>query len=166
MTIYLTRTRGPFWSIRPARILVLAVTGAELIATGLALSGILVPRLSWNWVLLVWGYAIVWFLISDRVKLAAYKILDPVKNRGTAQSRETAHAGPPTAELSPAPSRPETAVTAKPAPFHTNTDPVDLVFHDSSDCPYGQEIRRDGNDEPGTGDRRRCDWCARHAVSA
>ena len=33
MTIYLTRTRGPFWSIRPARILVLAVTGAEVIAT-------------------------------------------------------------------------------------------------------------------------------------
>ena len=54
MTIYLTRTRGPFWSIRPARILVLAVTGAELIATALALSGILVPRLSWNCVLLVW----------------------------------------------------------------------------------------------------------------
>lgn len=58
MTIYLTRTRGPFWSIRPARILVLAVTGAELIATAPALSGILVPRLGWNWVLLVWGYAI------------------------------------------------------------------------------------------------------------
>ena len=43
MTIYLTRTRGPFWSIRPAKILVLAVTGAELIATARALPGILVP---------------------------------------------------------------------------------------------------------------------------
>jgi hypothetical protein len=29
MTIYLTRTRGPFWSIRPARVLVNAVTGAQ-----------------------------------------------------------------------------------------------------------------------------------------
>jgi H+-transporting ATPase len=29
MTIYLTRTRGPFWSIRPARKLVIAVTGAQ-----------------------------------------------------------------------------------------------------------------------------------------
>jgi len=36
MTIYLTRTRGPFWSIRPARILVMAVTGGEAIATLLA----------------------------------------------------------------------------------------------------------------------------------
>jgi H+-transporting ATPase len=155
MTIYLTRTRGPFWSIRPARILVLAVTGAELIATALALSGILVPRLGWNWVLLVWGYAIVWFLISDRVKLAAYKILDPAKDQGNV------HAGPPAAE----PGRPETAGTAKSAPFHTDTDPADLVYHDSTSCPYGQQIRRDGNDEAGTGDRRRCDWCARHAVS-
>ena len=167
MTIYLTRTRGPFWSIRPAKILVLAVTGAELIATGLALSGILVPRLGWNWVLLVWGYAIIWFLVTDRVKLVAYKILDPVKNQGTAQAGPpAAEAGPPAAEASPAPGRPEAAGTAKPAPFHTGTDPGDLVYHDSSDCPYGQEIRRDGNDEPGTDGRRRCDWCARHPVSA
>jgi H+-transporting ATPase len=158
MTIYLARTRGPFWSIRPAKILVLAVTSAELIATGLALSGILVPRLGWNWALFVWGYAIIWFLITDRIKLAAYKILDPAKNQGTA------HAGPP--EPSPAPGRPEAAGTAKPAPFHTGTGPGEPVFHDSSDCPYGQEIRRDGNDVPGDDGRRQCDWCARHPVSA
>ena len=36
MAIYLTRARGPFWSSRPARILVLAVTHAEAIATLLA----------------------------------------------------------------------------------------------------------------------------------
>jgi H+-transporting ATPase len=167
MTIYLTRTRGPFWSIRPARILVLAVTGAELIATALALSGILVPRLSWNWVLLVWGYAIVWFLITDRVKLAAYKILDPVKNRGAAQTRGTAPAGPPAAADESPPSLPGKAdATATAAPFHTGAGSADAVFHDSSDCPYGQEIKRDGNDEPGAGGRRRCDWCARHPVSA
>jgi H+-transporting ATPase len=161
MTIYLTRTRGPFWSIRPARILVLAVTGAELIATALALSGILVPRLGWNWVLLVWGYAMVWFLITDRVKLAAYKILDPVKNQGTA------HAGPPVAEPVSHPDLGQEATpAAKRAAFHTAADPGDGVYHDSGDCPYGQEIRRDRNDEPGTGGGRRCEWCARHPVSA
>jgi H+-transporting ATPase len=161
MTIYLTRTRGPFWSIRPARILVLAVTGAELIATALALSGILVPRLNWNWVLLVWGYAIIWFLITDRVKLAAYKILDPVKAQGTA------HAGPPAAAPGSPPGQPADAPPAvAAAPFHTATDPGDPVYHDSSDCPYGQEITRDGNDEPGTDGRRQCDWCARHPVRA
>jgi H+-transporting ATPase len=161
MTIYLTRTRGPFWSIRPARILVLAVTGAELIATALALSGVLVPRLGWNWVLLVWGYAIIWFLISDRVKLAAYKILDPPKNQGVT------HAGLPATEPVPGPDPGHEAVpAAKPASFHTSNDAGDQVYHDSGDCPYGQEIRRDGNDEPGTGGGRRCDWCARHPVSA
>jgi len=161
MTIYLTRTRGPFWSIRPARILVLAVTGAEVIATLLAVYGIFMPPIGWRWALVVWGYAIIWFLITDRVKLAAYRILDPVKNQGAVR------AGSPAAEPGSPPDLPgEPAAAAKLAPFHTDTDPGDLVFHDSGDCPYGQEIRRDGNDEPGTGGRRRCDWCARHPVRA
>ncbi|MGD0684553.1 MAG: plasma-membrane proton-efflux P-type ATPase [Streptosporangiaceae bacterium] len=111
MTIYLTRTRGPFWSIRPARILVLAVTGAELVATTLALSGVLVPRLGWNWVLFVWGYAIIWFLITDRVKLAAYKILDPVKDRGAVHPGPAA-AGP--GSLADLPG--EAAVAVQPSP--------------------------------------------------
>ena len=78
LTIYLTRTRGPFWSIRPARVLLIAVTSAELIATVIAVAGIFVTALPWEYALLVWGYALAWFLISDRVKLLAYRILDPV----------------------------------------------------------------------------------------
>ncbi|MGA2928232.1 MAG: hypothetical protein ABSG43_19990, partial [Solirubrobacteraceae bacterium] len=81
MTIYLTRTRGPFWSIRPARVLIIAVTSAELIATVIAVGGIFVTALPWEYALLVWGYALVWFLISDRVKLLAYRILDPVTDK-------------------------------------------------------------------------------------
>jgi H+-transporting ATPase len=76
MTIYLTRTRGPFWSIPPKRVLVLAVTGAEAVATFLALTGILMTSLNWRWVLFVWGYAIAWFLVTDRVKLIGYRMLD------------------------------------------------------------------------------------------
>ncbi|MDQ2814234.1 MAG: plasma-membrane proton-efflux P-type ATPase [Actinomycetota bacterium] len=160
LTIFLARTRGPFWSVRPARILLAAVLGTQTLATLIAVYGIFMTPLGWRWAAVVWGYAIIWFLITDRVKLAAYKILDPAKNQGTAQ------AGPPAAEPSPAPGRPEGIGTAKPVPFHTDTDPRDLVYHDSSDCPYGQEIRRDGNDEPGTDGRRRCDWCALHPVRA
>ncbi len=33
LTIFLTRTRGPFWSIRPAPILWLAVLGTQILAT-------------------------------------------------------------------------------------------------------------------------------------
>ena len=161
MTIYLTRTRGPFWSIRPARILVLAVSGAELIATMLAGFGILMTPLGWNWVLFVWGYAIIWFLLTDRVKLLAYRILDPVTTSAAAR------AGTPAAAISPPADPPvEAAPAATAGPFHTGTDPGDPVYHDSSGCPYGQEIKRGGNDTPGTDGRRRCDWCARHAVRA
>jgi H+-transporting ATPase len=35
--------------------------------------------LGWGWALFVWGYALVWFLLNDRVKLLAYRIFDPVK---------------------------------------------------------------------------------------
>lgn len=77
LTIFLTRTRGPFWSIRPARILLLAVVGTQALATLISVYGVFVPPLGWHWALFVWGYAIGWFLISDLFKLAAYRILDP-----------------------------------------------------------------------------------------
>ena len=40
LTIFLTRTRGPFWSIRPARILLIAVLGTQMIATLIAVYGL------------------------------------------------------------------------------------------------------------------------------
>jgi H+-transporting ATPase len=79
LTIFLTRTRGPFWSQRPARILVLAVVGTQVVATCFALFGILMAPLPWGWVAFVWGYALVWAFVNDRVKLATYWVLDHVK---------------------------------------------------------------------------------------
>jgi H+-transporting ATPase len=79
MTIYLTRTRGPFWSIRPARKLVIAVTASEIIATVISVTGLFVTSLPWEYALLVWGYGITWFLVTDRVKLFAYRMLEPVE---------------------------------------------------------------------------------------
>ena len=78
LTIFLTRTRGPFWSIRPARILWAAVLGTQLVATVIAVYGLFMTPLGWSWALFVWGYALVWFLVSDRVKLLAYRVFDPV----------------------------------------------------------------------------------------
>jgi H+-transporting ATPase len=79
LTIFLTRTRGPFWSIRPARILWIAVLGTQTIATLLAVYGVFMTPLGWKWAGFVWGYALVWALVNDRVKLLAYKIFDPIK---------------------------------------------------------------------------------------
>ena len=79
LTIFLTRTRGPFWSIRPARILWAAVLGTQIVATLIAVYGLFVTPLGWGWALFVWGYALVWFFVNDLVKLAAYRIFDPME---------------------------------------------------------------------------------------
>jgi H+-transporting ATPase len=79
LTVFLARTRGPFWSIRPARILLLAVLGTQTLATLIAVYGVFMTPLGWGWALFVWAYALVWFLATDRVKLLAYRILDPPK---------------------------------------------------------------------------------------
>jgi H+-transporting ATPase len=79
LTIFLTRTRGPFWSHRPARILWVAVVGTQIVATLIAVYGLFMTPLGWGWAGFVWGYALLWFLVNDRIKLLAYRIFDPVK---------------------------------------------------------------------------------------
>jgi len=83
MTIFLTRTRGPFWSIRPAKILWMAVLATQIVATLIAVYGFLMPPLGWGWAGFVWGYALICALLSDGVKLLAYRIFDPVKKSAT-----------------------------------------------------------------------------------
>ena len=98
LTIFQTRTRGPFWSIRPARILLLAVFGTQALATLIAVYGLFMTPIGWGWALLVWGYALVWFLVTDPVKLLAYRILDPVKAQpkpeGRSEPQPEAKTGP------------------------------------------------------------------------
>ena len=91
LTIFLTRTRGPFWSIRPARILWVAVLGTQTLATLIAVYGVFMTPLGWGWALFVWGYALAWFLVNDRVKLLAYRIFDAVKS-SFCQCGHTRHA--------------------------------------------------------------------------
>ena len=76
LTIFITRTRGPFWSHRPASILLAAVIGTQTIATLIAVYGILMTPIGWGWALAVWGYALAWFLVNDPIKLVAYRVLD------------------------------------------------------------------------------------------
>jgi H+-transporting ATPase len=78
LTIFLARTRGPFWSIRPAPILLFAVVGTQALATLIAVYGVFMTPLGWGYAAVVWGYALAWFLLTDRIKLLAYRILDPV----------------------------------------------------------------------------------------
>jgi H+-transporting ATPase len=135
LTIFLTRTRGPFWSIRPARILWMAVLGTQVVATCIAIFGLgLVTPLGWNWALLVWGYALAWALVNDRVKLLTYRILDSAKAKPQLERQAEAEPQPeakaevkPEAKALPAPeskagpqpkgkgeSKPDASAEAKP----------------------------------------------------
>jgi H+-transporting ATPase len=124
LTIFLTRTRGPWWSTRPAWILLAAVCGTQTLATLIAVYGAgLVTPLGWHYAGIVWVYALACFLITDPVKLLAYKVLDMVKDDTKPQDRTGAKAGPlPAAKAEPkapepAPdAQPELAPDAKVAP--------------------------------------------------
>jgi len=163
LTIFLARTRGPFQSIRPARILLLAVLGTQALATLIAVYGVFMTPLGWGYAALVWGYALAWFLLTDRIKLLAYQVLDPVKDTSVGND-DPVPAGAGSGEADAAVDlRREAAPKATVAPFHGGSAP-DGVYHDNRGCPYGQELTANGHSKPGKRGRRRCEWCAQHAA--
>ena len=77
--LFIARTRGPFWSVKPAPILLIAVILTQLTATIITVYGILLPAMGWKLALFVWGYALVWFVAQDMFKLLIYKVLEEEK---------------------------------------------------------------------------------------
>jgi H+-transporting ATPase len=89
LTIFLTRTRGPWWSTRPANILLFAVLGTQTLATLMAIFGFgIMTPLGWQLAAFVWGYAIVCALLTDPLKLLAYRILDPTPAASSSSSKK------------------------------------------------------------------------------
>lgn len=76
LTIFLTRTRGPFWSIKPSAILFWSAVITKILATLVAVYGWFITPISWKLALFVWGYALTAFLITDFLKVQAYRLLD------------------------------------------------------------------------------------------
>ena len=76
LTLFVARTKGPFWSIRPGRSLLAAVVLTKVVATVITVYGILLPAIGWNLALLVWGYALAWFVAQDFLKVGFYRFLD------------------------------------------------------------------------------------------
>ena len=76
LTLFVTRTRGPFWSIKPAKILLFAVISTQTVATLIVVYGILMPPIGWTLALFVWAYALAWFIVNDYVKRAAYDVFE------------------------------------------------------------------------------------------
>jgi H+-transporting ATPase len=51
----------------------------QTVATLICVFGFLMTPLWWGWAAFVWGYALAWFLVTDPVKLLAYRVLDATK---------------------------------------------------------------------------------------
>ena len=79
--MFVARTRGRLWSHRPAWVLLIAVIGTQVLATVIAVSGVLMEPLSWQLAALAWGYALLWIVLLDQFKLWTYGFLD--RSRGS-----------------------------------------------------------------------------------
>jgi H+-transporting ATPase len=76
LTVFVARTKGPFWSVKPALPLLGAVLITQSIATLIVVYGFLLPAMGWHLALLVWGYALILFVVTDFIKVRLYKLLD------------------------------------------------------------------------------------------
>jgi H+-transporting ATPase len=75
LTIFITRTSGHFWSLKPGRPLLLAVLGAQTVATLVAVYGFFMTPIGWALALFVWGYALFWFVVNDFVHVGLLKAI-------------------------------------------------------------------------------------------
>ncbi len=77
LTIFVTRTRGPFWSIMPGKWLLISAIVTKGIATVVAIYGIGLAAGIPAWLAgFVWGYCIAWFFVEDATKLGVYKAFE------------------------------------------------------------------------------------------
>lgn len=76
LTVFMARTKGHFWSVRPAKQLLAAVVLTQLTATLITVYGILLPAMGWALAGLIWAEAFTVFLVIDAVKVRFYKVLD------------------------------------------------------------------------------------------
>ncbi len=81
LTIFITRTHGHFWSIKPSRALFWSAIITKLLATLLVVYGWWVSPIGWKLAIFVWGYALIAFVITDFLKVAAYKFLEYRENK-------------------------------------------------------------------------------------
>ncbi|MEJ2054884.1 MAG: plasma-membrane proton-efflux P-type ATPase [Calditrichaceae bacterium] len=73
LTIFLARTRKPFWSIKPSGGLVWSAVITKIAATLFAVYGWFIAPIGWSMAGYIWAYAIIAFLITDMIKVYFYK---------------------------------------------------------------------------------------------
>ncbi len=93
LTLFVARTRGRLWSHRPATIVLVAVIGTQLLATGIAAGGFLMTPIGWDLIALAWGYAFAWILLLDQVKLDRLRGARPLARADRGAAAGPARAG-------------------------------------------------------------------------
>jgi H+-transporting ATPase len=79
MTIYIARTgQQHFWE-RPLPSLALFGTSeiTQIAATLIAIYGVFMTPVGWTLALIIWGYALVWFVINDQIKVWIFRGIHP-----------------------------------------------------------------------------------------
>jgi H+-transporting ATPase len=78
MTIYLTRTNeNPFWTRPfPAAALFFTAEATQVIGTLIAVYGVFMHPIGWKLAGFVWGYALVFFVINDFLKVRFYRLIE------------------------------------------------------------------------------------------
>ena len=75
-TLYITRIEGWFWQRPfPAPLLFGATFGTEIIGTLIAVYGVFITPIGWEYALWMWAYALTWFFVDNAAKMLAYKLL-------------------------------------------------------------------------------------------
>jgi H+-transporting ATPase len=75
-TIYVTRTEKHFWQKPyPSPLLFSATSATEIIGTLFAVYGVFLAPIGWEYAMLVWLYALSWFVVNDSVKVLTYRML-------------------------------------------------------------------------------------------
>ncbi|MCA9812835.1 MAG: hypothetical protein KC483_08235, partial [Nitrosarchaeum sp.] len=77
MFLFVARTRRNFWTVRPSPYLFLAVISTQIIATLIAVYGIIITPIGWNLAVFVWIYSGMWFFITDFGKILLYRFIKP-----------------------------------------------------------------------------------------
>ncbi len=85
MTIYLTRNKGAIWERPwPSWKLIAPCETTQLLGTLAVVYGLFMAPTGWRLVGMVWGYALLSFIIASAIKIGAYRLLD---HRGARQAR-------------------------------------------------------------------------------
>ncbi len=87
-TIFVKRNYGWFWQKPwPSPLLLAATFGTEIIGTLMAVNGLFITAVSWQYAGFMWLYALVWFVIDNAIKIGIQRSLfnqSPTKTKLTA----------------------------------------------------------------------------------